>query len=97
MSEQEKIPAPTELIYEPRPSWAPAYLAVGVALVVCGIFAEGFLVRGWIYSIIGAVFFLAALISITSGSIRDFFSLPRRQRVRGAALPAASLRSPKQG
>lgn len=93
MAQPEKIPAPTELVYLPRPSWAPAFLAFGVALMVCGIFAEGFLVRGWIYSLIGAVFFLAALRSVVKGAVRDFYSLPRRQRVRGAALPAASLRS----
>jgi hypothetical protein len=97
MSEPEKIPAPTELIYEPRPSWAPAFFAVGVAVLVCGIFAEGFLVRGWIYAIFGAIFFIFAIRAMVSGSIRDFFTLPRRQRVRGAALPAASLRSPNRG
>jgi len=97
MSAPEEIPAATELIYEPRPSWAPAFLALGVALMVCGIFAEGFLVRGWIYSLFGAVFFVFALFSIVRGSIRSFYALPRKQRVRGAALPAASLRSAKRG
>ncbi len=97
MAEPENIPAPTESIYEPTPSWAPAFLALGVALIVCGIFAEGFLVRGWIYSIFGAVFFVFAFFAIVRSSIRSFFSLPRKQRVRGAALPAASLRSAKRG
>ena len=97
MSAPEEIPAATESIYEPKPSWAPAFLAVGVALMVCGIFAEGFLVRGWIYSIIGAVFFVCAFFVIVRGSIRSFYALPRKQRVRGAALPAASLRSAKRG
>ncbi len=97
MTEPENIPAPTESIFEPKPSWAPAFLALGVAVMVSGIFAEGFLVRGWIYSIFGAVFFVIALWVIIRGSIRDFFRLPRRQRVRGAALPAASLRSAKRG
>ncbi|MFN8159551.1 MAG: hypothetical protein U0R52_00685 [Solirubrobacterales bacterium] len=92
MAAPERIPEPSELVYQPRPSWAPAFLALGVSLMVCGIFAEGFIVRGWIYAIFGAVFFLAALISMVGRSVRDFNSLPRRQRVRGAALPAASLR-----
>jgi hypothetical protein len=97
MSAPEKIPAATESIYEPKPSLAPAFLALGVALIVCGIFADGFLVRGWIYSIIGAVFFVSAFFVIVRGSIRAFYRLPRQQRVRGAALPAASLRSAKRG
>jgi hypothetical protein len=96
-SEPQEIPAPTESIYEPKPSWAPAFLALGVAALVCGIYAEGFLVRGWIYSIIGAVFFVFAFAAIVRGSIRAFFTLPRKQRVRGAPLPAASLRTPKRG
>ncbi len=97
MNAPEEIPAATESIYEPRPSWAPAFLALGVAMLVCGIFAEGFLVRGWIYSVIGAVFFVFAIFAIVRGSIRAFYSLPRKQRVRGAALPAASLHSAKRG
>ena len=97
MAETQDIPAATESIYQPEPSWAPAFLALGVALIVCGIFAEGFLVRGWIYSILGAVFFIFATFSLVRGSIRAYFSLPRKQRVRGAALPAASLRTPKRG
>ena len=55
MSERRDIPEPGELVYAPRPSWAPAFFAFAAALAVCGIFAEGFMVRGWIYSIIGVV------------------------------------------
>jgi hypothetical protein len=97
MSAPEEIPAATESIYESKPSWAPAFLALGVTLMVCGIFAEGFMVRGYVYSIIGAVFFVFAFFAIVRGSIRAFYGLPRKQRVRGAALPAASLRSAKRG
>jgi len=95
MVQGERIDRPTELVYSPRPSWAPAYLAFGVALAVCGIFAEGFMVRGWVYAIIGAAVALAALASMIGGARRDFYRLPRRQRVRGAVLPVRALKPPK--
>jgi hypothetical protein len=84
---------PGEQIYLPPPSWAPLFFAVGVAAMVCGLFAAGFMVPGWVYALIGAIFTLAALASLINGTIRGFFRLPRRQRVRGAVLPAATLRS----
>jgi hypothetical protein len=96
-NDRHPTPPPTEQIYPPRPSWAPAYLALGAALAVCGIFAEGFMVRGWVWSIAGGVIALAALRAIVSGAVRDFYRLPRRQRVRGAVLPVRSLRPPGRG
>ena len=96
-SEAGDVPQPTELIYAPRPSWGPPLFAFAAALLVCGIFAQGFVVRGQIYMIIGAVVGLLALRSMVAGAVRDFYRLPRRQRVRGAVLPAASLRAPKRG
>jgi len=93
LTHHEHIPEPTEQIYLPGPSWAPVFFAVGVAALVCGIFAEGFMLRGWAYCILGAVLVLAALSSLIGDTIRGFFRLPRRQRVRGAVLPAATLRS----
>ena len=93
----EEIPAATEQVYLPRPSWAPIFLAAGAALAIAGIYAQGFIVRGYIFSIIGAIVFVCALISLIGRSGRDFYLLPRRQRVRSAVLPAASLRSPKKG
>ena len=65
MSEHRDIPEPGELIYAPRPSWLPALLAFAVALAVCGIYAELFLVRGWVYSIIGVVVALFTLRLLT--------------------------------
>ena len=49
MSAERHVPEPGELVYPPKPSWAPAIFAFAAALTVCGIFAEGFMVRGWIY------------------------------------------------
>jgi hypothetical protein len=95
MSEHREIPEPGELIYAPRPSWAPLFFAFAAALAVCGIFAEGFMVRGWIYSIIGVVVLLFALRSMIKGATRDYFRLPRKQKTRGAVLPVETISPPR--
>ena len=92
---QRHIPQATELVYTPRPSWAPIFLALGAALMVNGIFAEGFLVRGWTYAIVGAVVALVALRVIAVRAARDFMRLPRKQRVRSAVIPPVSFRRPR--
>ena len=46
------VPEPGELVYPPRSSWLPAFFAFALAVVVCGVYAEGFMVRGWIYAVI---------------------------------------------
>jgi hypothetical protein len=94
-AEHRQIPEPGELVYPPRPSWAPAFFAGGAALAVCGIFAEGFMVRGWIYSIIGLVVLLFALRAMVKSATRDYFRLPRRQQTRGAVLPVETISPPK--
>ena len=94
MAAPEQTPQATELIYLPRPSWAPAFLALGAALAVNGIYGEGFLFRGYVYMIAGAVIALVALRSLVVGAARDFYALPRKQRARSAVLPAASLKPP---
>jgi hypothetical protein len=96
MNETREIAEPGELVYAPRSSWAPAFFALGAALAVCGIFAEGFMVRGWIYSIIGIVILLAAFRSMVSGARADFYRLPRRQRARGAVLPVETISPPQR-
>jgi uncharacterized membrane protein len=95
MSEHRELAEPGELIYAPRPSWAPAFFAFAAALAVCGIFAEGFMVRGWIYSLIGVVVLLAALRGMIRGAVRDYFRRPRKQRVRGAVLPVETIAPPR--
>lgn len=95
MTESRDIPEPGELVYAPRPSWAPLFFAFAAALAVCGIFAEGFMVRGWIYSIIGVVVLLFALRSMIRSAIRDYFRLPRKQVARGAVLPVETISPPR--
>jgi hypothetical protein len=94
MDERERIEGPTELIYLPRPSWAPALFALGAALLVNGIYGEGFLFPADWYMIAGAVIVLAALRSMITEAVRGFYERPRRQRVRGAVLPASTLKPP---
>lgn len=93
-SKHRHIPEPGELIYQPRTSWAPVLFAFALALTVCGIFAEGFMVRGWIYSIIGGIVALFALRSMIREAIRSFYSLPRKQHARGAVLPVEQISPP---
>lgn len=95
MSEHRDIPEPGELVYPPRPSWAPAFFAFGAAGAVCGIFAEGFMFRGWIYSIVAIVVLLFALRSMIRSATRDYFRLPRKQKVRGAVLPVETISAPR--
>ncbi len=95
MSEHHHIAEPGELIYPPRPSWAPAFFAFAAAGAVCGIFAEGFMVRGWIYSIIAIVVLLFALRSMIKLATKDYFRLPRKQHTRGAVLPVETISPPR--
>jgi hypothetical protein len=93
--EHRHIPEPGELVYEPRSSWAPAVFGFALALTVCGIFAEGFMVRGWIYSIIGGIIALLAFRAMVREAIRSYYRLPRKQHARGAVLPVETISSPK--
>jgi hypothetical protein len=93
--EHRHIPEPGEVVYRPRSSWAPAIFGFALALTVCGIFAEGFMVRGWIYSIIGGVIALFAFRAMIRDAIRSYYRLPRKQHVRGAVLPVEQISSPR--
>jgi hypothetical protein len=97
MTEPEHISEPTELVYVPQPSWAPAFFALGAMLIVNGIYGEGFLFRGWVYMLVGAVVALGALRSMIGAGVRDFYGRPRKQAQSTAVLPAGSLRAPKRG
>ncbi len=74
-------PEPTELVYAPRPSWAPALLAAGFAGLLAGLFTW------WPYAAIGGAVTFFALISFLRQSWRDLVRLPRSQPVATAPLP----------
>jgi len=94
-SEHRHVSEPGELVYRTRPSWATVIIAFALALAVCGIFAEGFMVSGRIDSIIGGVIALFALRSMIKDATASYFRLPRKQRVRGAVLPVETIAPPK--
>lgn len=77
---------PTELIYLPEPSWAPALAAAGLAGVLAGLLVW------WPYGVVGAVVAVIAAAAWVSSSRREFARLPRRQRATTAPLPATPLR-----
>jgi hypothetical protein len=91
MSDHRQIPEPGELVYPPKPSWAPAFFALGVTGLVCGIFAAGFIFPPFVYAIVGAILVLAAFRNLIRAAIRGYFRLPRKQHVRGAALPVETI------
>lgn len=96
MGEHRHVPEPGELIYTPRPSWGPVFFAVGALGLICGIYAAGFIFAPFIYAIVGAIFALVAFRNLARGAIRDYFRLPRKQQVRGAALPVETISPPKR-
>jgi hypothetical protein len=96
MAEHRNVSEPGEMIYTPRPSWAPAFFALGAVALLAGIFAGGFAFPPTFYAIVGAIIVLAAFRSITRGASRDYYRLPRRQETRGAALPVETISGPPQ-
>ncbi len=96
MSAHRRVPEPGELVYQPRPSWAPAVFAFALALTLCGAFIS-FMFPGWIYSIAGAVVALLALRTMIRDSIRSYYRLPRKQHARGAVLPVETISAPPRG
>lgn len=82
---------PGEQIYQPSHSWAPPFLVLGILGLVAGTFASGFVFAPYIYALIGAVIAFAAFRGLVRGAIRDYYRLPRRQKVRGAALPVEQI------
>lgn len=94
MAEPRQVTEPGESIYVPAPSWAPVILAVGIFALLCGIFAAGFIFNPLVYAIVGALLALGALRSLFGGAAASYFRLPRRQRVRSAALPIETITFP---
>jgi len=80
---------PTELVYLPRPSWAPAFVTGGAAFAVLGLFS------GWVYLAFGLAVAVIAIGAWGGSAARDFLRRPRRQRARSAVLPPRTLQRPK--
>jgi hypothetical protein len=82
-----ELPEPTELVYVSDPSWKPVFVAVGLALVLGGIF------MGWILIVGGAILALLALWAWIANVRSDLARYPRRQRTTTAVIPATPLRT----
>jgi hypothetical protein len=93
-AEHREVPEPGELVYAPRSSFVPALLAFALAVVVVGVYAEGFMVRGWVYALIAGVAALFFFRALVSDSVGDFFRLRRKQKTRGAVLPVETISPP---
>ncbi|MBS1676519.1 MAG: hypothetical protein JST08_03950 [Actinobacteria bacterium] len=91
MSENNKIPRSSETIQTPRPSWGPAFFALGATGAVAGIYANGFAFSAFVWSYIGIIVMLFAFRAIVRSSVRSYFSLPRRQEARPATLPVEQI------
>jgi hypothetical protein len=96
MSEHRHIPEPGEVVYLPKPSWAPVFFALGATGLVAGTYAAGFIFPPIAYAVVGAVFVLGAFRNLVRGAIRGFYGLPRKQRTRGGALPVETITAPKR-
>lgn len=96
MAERKNTPEPGELLYSPRPSWAPPFLALGAVGLVCGIFAAGFIFSPIVYAILGAIIVLFAFRALVAEAVSGYYRLPRRQRVHGAVLPVQPVLWPPQ-
>jgi hypothetical protein len=94
MSEHRHITEPGEMIYTPRPSWGPVFIALGAVGLIVGTYAAGFIFPPMIYAIVGAIFLLAGFRNTVRSAIRGYFGLPRRQHVRSAALPVETISVP---
>ncbi len=91
MSDRSQVPEPTELVYPPRPSWAPLFVAAGLGALVAATF------KGWPYAVAGAIVLVLALRAWLADTFEDVGRLPRRQRLTTAVIPAEPLRRPRRG
>ena len=82
----EPTPEPTELIYLPADSWAPAVIAGGLAIAAAGIFLN------WAYAVVGAAIMLGAMRSWWKRDEDEVARMRRTQRTETAVIPAEPLR-----
>lgn len=93
-SAHRHILEPGELVYQPRPSWAPMIFAFALALALCGIFIS-FMLPGWFYAAVGLVVAFFAARNMIKAATHSYYRLPRKQKVRGAVLPVETVSPPR--
>lgn len=78
---------PTELIYVPSPSSAPAIVAAAIALLLAGIF------MGWFLWLVGAFVLLLGLTSWWRLANDEISHMRRSQPTDTAVIPAEPIRA----
>lgn len=72
----------TELVYVPASSWLPAFTAIGIALILAGLWTS------WVVGVIGAVIALAAIVGWMRDIGDEVARMPIEQGSLTAVLPA---------
>lgn len=86
MANQDRVAESPELIYEPRASYQPLFLAAAIAGIIVGIFA------GTIYLVLGLIVAVVTIGLWIADTRNEVVRMPRRQRTTTAVLPATPLR-----
>jgi hypothetical protein len=77
---------PSELIYVPGNSWAPVIVALGITLILLGMF------KGWSLWVIGTVVLLLGVRSWWRQADDEIAGMRREQRRDTAVIPAEPVR-----
>ena len=64
------LPPPTEEIHLPGPSYLPAVVALGITIMIVGV------IMTWVIVVIGALFFVPALVKWISQTREEMSQLP---------------------
>lgn len=82
----DHVPEPTELIYAPDDSWAPAIVALGIAVATIALFGALF------WAFIGAAIALGGLRAWWRQSDDEIAGMRREQATDTAVIPAEPIR-----
>lgn len=80
------VPEPTELIYLPGESWAPALVAAGIAIAIAAAFTA------WWWAVIGLFVALLGVRSWWRQSEDEISRMRREQEIGTAVIPAEPIR-----
>lgn len=77
---------PTELIYAPKSSAAPIFVAAGIAMIGAGAW------MGWVLWLIGAVVLIIAAVAWWKAADDEISRMRREQRTDTAVIPAEPVK-----
>jgi hypothetical protein len=67
---REGLPAPTEQVHMPEPSYLPVVTALGITLMLVGV------ILTWVITIIGAIIFIPVVVLWLKSTRADIAELP---------------------